>query len=165
MGKVARILILAVLVLLQLLFGVPEYLLGTEDYWLRALTYSFFHANWWHLAVNGLAVWTVYKHPCKPCRDLLFPFIIAVVVYPLSFRPVIGFSNVLYAALGLRTPTLKSRWWRQTPVFIFLAVTLAMVFIPQFSATTHIAAFLLGMGAAATKRLFQDLTSDCRRYL
>lgn len=161
----ARILIILTLVLLQLIFGVPEYFFGNGDYWLRAFTYSFFHANWWHLAVNSLAIWTIYKNPCKPCRDLLFPFIIAVVVYPLSFRPILGFSNVLYAALGLRTPSLKSKWWRQTPVIIFLVVTVAMVFIPKISASTHIAAFMLGMGAAGTKRLFQDLTSDCRRYL
>ena len=159
-----RIVLILLLVTLQAVFGIPAFI-SDGPYWQRALLYSFFHANWWHLAVNCLALWTIYKHPCKPCRDLLFPFIIAVAVYPLSFRPVIGFSNVLYAALGLRTPSLRSRWWKQTPVIVFLIVTLAMVFIPRFSATTHIAAFLLGMGGAAIGRFHKSLTDDFRRYL
>ena len=98
--------IIILLTALQAFFGIPGFM--TEGvWWQRALAYSFFHANWWHLAVNAIAVWTIYKRPCKPCRDLLFPYLIAVVVFPLSLRPVIGFSNVLYAALGLRTPSLR----------------------------------------------------------
>lgn len=161
-----RIVLILLLVALQALFGIPDYMTDGQ-YWLRALTYSFFHGNWWHLAVNAIAIWTIYnpKRPCKPCSDLLFPIIIAALVYPLSFRPVIGFSNVLYAALGLRTPSLKSKWWRQPSVVIFLIVTVALVFVPQFSATTHISAFLLGMAGAALKRFYNDLTRDCRRYL
>lgn len=165
MGQVVRILIVAVLVLAQAVFGIPDYFFGDGHYWLRALSYSFFHANWFHLAVNGLAVWTIYRRPCKPVRDLLVPFLIAVLVYPLSFRPVIGFSNVLYACLGLRTPSLKSKWWRQSSVIVFLAVTVALVFVPQFSATTHIAAFVLGMGGASLRRGWLKLTEDARRYL
>lgn len=157
--------IIVALVALQAVFGIPEYLRGTGDYWLRATTYSFFHGGWWHLAVNALAIWTIYRYPLKPGRDLIVPYIIAVLVYPLSLRPVIGFSNVLYAALGLRTPPLRSAWWRQPSVLTFLAVTVAMVFIPRFSATTHIAAFLLGMAGAALHRKYGDLTRDCRRYL
>ena len=160
-----RIVIIAVLVILQAVVGIPALLQGDGDYWLRALAYSFFHANWWHLAVNCLAIWGIYRYPCKPWRDLLLPFLIAVLVYPLSFRPVIGFSNVLYAALGLRTPPLSSPWWKKTEVIIFLAVTLLMVFIPRFSATTHIAAFALGMAGASAKRFYQTLTKDARRYL
>ena len=161
-----RIVLILVLVVLQAVFGPPEYLLGSDQYWARALSYSFFHANWWHLAVNSLAIWAVYKRPGKKVvRDLAVPFVIAVLVYPLSFRPVIGFSNVLYAAIGLRTPSLKSRWWTQTNVIIFLAVTLLMVFIPRFSATTHIAAFVLGMAGSSVSRLWAYLTRDARRYL
>ena len=155
--------IIILLTALQAFFGIPGFM--TEGvWWQRALAYSFFHANWWHLAVNAIAVWTIYKRPCKPCRDLLFPYLIAVVVFPLSLRPVIGFSNVLYAALGLRTPSLRSRWWRQPAVIVFLAVTVVMLFIPRFSAMTHIAAFLLGMAGAAIRRGWLNITQDARRY-
>ena len=158
-----RLIIISALVLLQALFGVPEFL-SSGPYWLRAIGYSFFHASWWHLAVNAVAILTIYKRPCKPCRDLLFPFLFAVLVYPLSFRPVIGFSNVLYACLGLRTPPLSSPWWKQPSVIVFLLVTVAMVFIPRFSATTHIAAFLLGMLGASISRAYKSVTQDARRY-
>lgn len=161
-----RVALIILLVVLQAVSGPPEFLSGTEHYWLRALTYSFFHAGWLHLAVNCFAIWTIFN----PSRQkmtlvLLVAFFIAVLVYPLSFRPVIGFSNVLYATLGLRTPPLKSAWWKQPAVITFLVITVAMLFFPRFSATTHIAAFLMGMAAASIKRFYQDITSDCRRYL
>lgn len=166
MVRIAIILLLAVL---QAVFGAPGWLKPDgAPYLVRALSYSFFHGNWWHLAVNSLAIWTIFdpkRHPCKPCRDLLIPFIIAVLVYPLCWKPVIGFSNVLYALLGQRTPPLSSPWWKQTPVIVFLAVTVAMVFIPRFSATTHVAAFLLGMGVASIIRYRQSLLRDAGRYL
>ena len=161
-----RIILILILVVLQAVFGAPEYLLGAEHYWARALSYSFFHANWWHLAVNAIAIWTIYQPRYKTGPlQIAVAFVIAVLVYPLSLRPVIGISNLLYATLGLRTPSLKSKWWKQTPVIIFLAVTIAMLFIPRFSATTHIAAFLLGMAGAAIKRQYYVLTNEARRYL
>lgn len=159
-----RIVLILLLVAMQIAFGAPDYLLGTEHYWLRALSYSFFHASWWHLAVNCLAAWGIFVPSRKWSKMLLWAFFIAVLVYPLSFRPVIGFSNVLYAVLGLRTPSLKSKWWRQPAVIVFLVVTVALVFVPRFSATTHIAAFVLGMAGASLKRGWLKLTSDARRY-
>ena len=158
-----RIVIIVVLVILQAVFGIPQFMFD-GPYLERALAYSFFHGNWWHLAINAIAIWTIYRNPCKPCRDLVIPFIIAVLVYPISFRPVIGFSNILYAAIGLRTPSLTSKWWKQSSVIIFIVVTVALVFIPRFSATTHIAAFILGMGFAGLKRLYMNITKDARRY-
>lgn len=158
--------IIILLTALQACIGIPSFL-SDGGYWPRALAYSFFHGSWWHLAVNAIAVWTIYnpKRPCKPCRDLVIPYMIAVAVFPIALRPVIGFSNILYAALGMRTPSLRSRWWRQPAVIVFLAVTIAMLFIPKFSATTHIAAFLLGMAGAAASRWWITLTKDARRYL
>ena len=150
MGK-CRIVIIAVLIACMAAAGAPEFLLS-GPYSVRALTYHFFHASWWHLAVNCLATWTIFV-PSRKCHRLLpVAFFIAVMVYPLSLRPVIGFSNVLYAVLGLRTPSFKSKWWGQSSVIVFLAVTVAMVFIPRFSATTHIAAFVLGVLVASIRR-------------
>lgn len=163
-----RIVLILVFVVLQAVCGAPAWLMPDgAPYFVRTLGYSFFHANWLHLVVNCLAVWTVYdpkRRPCKPCTDLLFPFLIAVLVYPLSFRPVIGFSNVLYAVLGIRTPALSSTWWKQPTVVVFLVITLLMVFIPRFSATTHVAAFLLGMLVSSARRGWAKLTRDARRY-
>lgn len=165
MGKrKVAISIIILLLCMQVFFALPDFFYGGGRFWLRAFTYSFFHANWAHLACNCIAVWSLYRDPCKPCRDLLFPFLIAVAVYPLAMRPVLGFSNVIYAAIGLRTPSLRSSWWRRTPVLVFLAVTVLLLFIPQFSATTHIAAFAAGMLLAAVRRGWLILTRDARRY-
>ena len=162
-----RISIIAILVTANLVFGIPDWLNpGCSPYPVRALAYSFFHASWWHLAVNSRAVWTVYKKgkTSEAITELAVAYIIASLVYPLSFRPVIGFSNILYATLGLRTPPLSSRWWKSTPVIIFGLVTVGMAVIPSVSATTHIAAFALGVGRAGAKRLIKSLTDDARRY-
>lgn len=162
-----RIIIIAVLVALHAVFGIPGWLSPDSPYLVRATTYSFFHASWWHLAVNSLAAWTIFRkaNPCKACTELALAYVIAVLVYPLSLRPVIGFSNILYAVLGYRTPPLSSKWWRQPAVITFLAITVGMVFIPRFSATTHIAAFVIGMGLASVRRLVNSTMNDARRYL
>ena len=160
-----RVIVIASLVLLQLIIGVPEFMSGSGDYWLRALSYSFFHANWWHLAVNALAAVGIFAPSRKRnTMYLALGYAIAVLVYPLALRPVLGFSNVLYAVLGLRTPSLRSPWWRRTEVIVFLVVTVAMVAVPQLSATTHIAAFALGAVFAAIGRGWNKLSADARRY-
>lgn len=158
-----RIVIIVLLVVLQAFFGIPDFLTG-GPYLQRALAYSFFHAGWLHLAVNCLAVWGVYGRGRKPLKDLLLSLFVAVLVYPLSFRPVIGFSNVLYCTLGLRVPPFSNAWWKSRNAIIFVAVTLGMAFIPQLSATTHIAAFLCGMFLSYLRRSLQNLFKDARRY-
>lgn len=161
----ARLILIAVLAGLQLAFGAPDWLQPDgAPYLVRAMSYSFFHGNWWHLAVNSIAIWTIYQRQSK-YSELLFSFLIAVAVYPLSFKSVIGFSNILYAQLGLRTPSLSSSWWKQPSVIVFLAVTILLVFIPRFSATTHVAAFVLGMAIAGVRRFRNNLLRDARRYL
>lgn len=165
MCKYTRIIIIAILVALQVIFGLPACFYGTAPYLQRCFLYSFFHANWFHLAVNCIAIWTIFDPRRKMSfLQLVSSFIIALLVYPLSFRPVVGFSNVLYATLGLRTPALSSSWWKQPAVIVFIIATIAMVFIPQISATTHVAAFLLGMAGASLRRAWLKLTDDARRY-
>ena len=165
MGAIRYILI-AILVALYTILGIPDWV-RDGSYLLRASTYSFFHASVWHLAVNSLAIWGIFRKDnlCKACRDLAISYIIAIIVFPFSVRPVIGFSNILYAVIGLRTPPLTSKWWRSSQVIVFLIVTVALVFIPRFSATTHIAAFLLGIGCAYVRRFNQSIVKDARRYL
>lgn len=162
-----RIIFIVVLVAVHIVLGCPSWLAAKEvDYWLRALSYSAFHANWWHLAVNCLAIWTIFspKRRGKALQDVT-AFLIAVLVYPLSLRPVVGISNFLYAVIGLRSPALSSKWWKSPGTITFLAVTLLMLFIPQFSATTHIAAFICGVLAASVKRGLNSLLKDARRYI
>ena len=161
-----RIVLILLLEAVHLVVGIPQFLSAADtQWWVKALSYPFFHANVFHLAVNCIAVWAIYRPGvCKPCRDLLFPFVVSFLVYPISPRPVIGISNMLYAAIGARTPSLSSPWWRRTPTIIFLSITVLMLFIPQFSAVTHILSFVAGALLASFHRFYLNITKDARRY-
>lgn len=168
MGRILRYILIVTLAGLWLAFRAPDWLAGTDvPYIRRALAYSFFHASWLHLAVNCIAAWSIFRPgpSCKPCRDLLLSYLVAVLVYPLSLRPVIGFSNILYAVLGLRTPALSSPWWRRPEAIVFLAVTVLMLFVPQFSALSHIFAFLLGMAMAGIRRFTEKTLKDAGHFI
>lgn len=162
-----RIIILLALVLSQMICGCPDRMLPDgAPYIVRAFEYSFHHASWLHLAINGIALWGVYSPKRKGIvLQLLMSYLIAVVVYPVSFRPCLGFSNILYATLGMRTPELNSPWWRTPSVIVFLAVTVVMVFLPQFSGMTHLLSFLLGMICATICRVYRKNVKDAGRFV
>lgn len=162
-----RVLVILALVLSQVIFGCPDRMLpGGAPYAVRALEYSFHHASWWHLAVNTLSVWTVYRpHRKDNIVHLFVSFVVAFLVYPISLRPCLGFSNILYATIGMRTPAISSPWWRTTPIIVFLVVTVAMLFFPQFSGLSHIAAFACGMLTAAVQRFYKKNLKDADRFI
>ena len=167
MGRAVRYVLIIALVALYVVCGAPDWLAGSEAPLMkRAALYPFFHASVWHLAVNALAVWTVFspKREGKG-RELLLSYLIALLVYPLSLRPVIGFSSILFATLGQRTPSLSSRWWRTPPVILFIVLMFAMLAFPQLSGLTHIFSFALGMLIAACRRLVNGLLSDAQRFI
>lgn len=155
--------LIVMLVAVYAAFGCPDSLLpGDSPYLCRAVFYPLFHANLWHLAVNCIAAWGVFKPERTNRRDIFAAIIISFLVYPLALRPVVGISNILYAAIGLRTPSLRSRWWKQPAVIVFLVVTVGMLAVPQFSATTHIAAFAFGVGIQIVRRRINSIMRDVR---
>lgn len=159
-----RYFIISTLLCMQVFCGVPEFFYGSGHFALRAVTYSFFHASLLHLVINCLGVWTIFA-PSRRGKllHLVVGSLIAVLVYPLALRPVLGFSNILFAVLGMRTPSLGSSWWKRKEVLIFIAVNIATLFIPRISAVTHIAAFACGMLVAALRRSIEPYLSDVRR--
>jgi len=155
-----RIVLIVAVVAVRIFAGYPDFLVSSPLL-LRSIVYPFFHVNWWHLAVNCIAVWTVFAPKKKGnVRICLVSFLISALVYPLSLKPVLGLSNLLYAAIGLRTPPLSSRWWRSMPVVVFLTVTAAMLFIPGISGFTHIAAFVTGTVLSGIVRWIDKLERD-----
>lgn len=157
--------IIITLLAVRLLFGCPEWLSGDGSPLLKALAYPLFHASIWHLGANAVAVWTVFSPRRGNAALLAAASVISFAVYPLSARPMVGISNLIYAAIGLRTPPLRSPWWREPSVVLFLTVTAAMLVLPQFSAATHIAAFAAGCACSALRRRYLKLKGDARRYL
>ena len=162
-----RQVIIAILTVTLLTCGCPGYLSdASASWWLRASTYHLFHANVFHLAVNCLAVWTVFRP--APWRrnqwaDLILGYIVATLMYCTAMSPVVGMSNILFAVFGMRTPGFRSPWWRKGEVDLFFALTFASVLIPGISAVTHITSLLLGILIAEARRRLKSVDDDYRR--
>ena len=92
-------------------------------------------------------------------------YVIASLSILATATPVIGFSNLIYAFIGLRSPSFKSKWWRHSGTIAFMVVTLAMVFIPNISAVTHIICFSAGVAVSAIVRQLKQIRDDSKRYL
>lgn len=161
-GNNIRIIISGILVFMALVFGCPDYL--HQKGMNVALTYHFFHANPFHLAANLLSVWLIFRRGVKyRWQAIALAYILAVISWHFTSDSIVGISNMVFAYLGLRTPSFRDGWWRQSTVITFLVVTLAMAFLPNVSGITHITSFVLGCACAAFKRILNSIASDYRR--
>jgi hypothetical protein len=161
-GSNIRIIIIGALLSMQIAFGCPEFL--HSDSWHISLVHHFFHANIFHLAVNSLSIWTLFRKGFKySISPIVWAYIIGSASWFCTSADVVGFSNILFALIGLRTPSLKNAWWRQPSVIVFFAITALMAFLPQVSAVTHIVSFSLGCIVAGASRIINKISSDFRR--
>ena len=161
-GRDISIIAIGILLATMLLFGCPQWL--HSDAWHVAFLHHFFHVNIFHLAVNSLSLWMMWRRAPSIDWHLVFTaFILASLSWFASSADVAGASNFIFAALGLRTPELTSRWWRQASVITFLAVTILMAALPQVSAVTHIVSFVSGCICAAVFRTLKQIGDDVRR--
>lgn len=161
-GNDIRIILSGILVSVMLLFGCPDFLHQKDAY--VALTYHLFHANIFHLATNLLSVWLIFRRCIKyRWQPIALAYVIAVISWYFTPDSIAGISNMVFAYLGLRTPSLRDGWWRQSAVITFLVVTVAMAFLPNVSGITHIVSFILGCACAAFKRILNSIASDYRR--
>lgn len=137
-----------------------------EDSLATMLTYHFLHANVFHLAVNCLAIWTMFPPQRKDnLAQLIFGLAVSFIVYPLHVRPIIGISNLIFAVAGLRTPPLSHSWWRSSNALVYIGVMFLMLLLPQFSAVTHIASFAVGVLSACAVRAYKETRAYAERYL
>lgn len=128
------------------------------------IVHHFFHANVFHFAVNALAVWSVFDPITKPEKWILpIAFVIASASYCFTVKPVIGFSNILFAVAGIRTPSFKAPWWRSVNAWVFMGMMVLMFFLPKFSAITHLISFIFGVGVSACIRFSRGIDYDTRR--
>jgi hypothetical protein len=128
------------------------------------IVHHFFHANVFHFTVNAIAIWSVLDEKTRPEKWMLpVAFVIGSLSYCFALRPVIGFSNILFAMAGLRTPSFKNPWWKSSSAMVFFGSMIAMLFLPMVSATTHLVAYVYGIGIAASIRFYKKLDNDTRR--
>lgn len=161
-GKDIRIILIGVLLSVQLAFGCPDFLHSDGAH--VSMLHHFFHANVFHLAVNCLAVWTLFKKDVHyGLKRILMAYVIGSLSWFCSIEDVVGFSNFIFATIGLRTPSFESSWWKHPSVITFFVVTVLMAFLPNVSAVTHIVSFVLGCIAAGATRIINSVSSDFRR--
>lgn len=167
-----RIVVVGILCIVYILFGCPVgFASGSEAYITRALSYQFFHVNLFHLAVNCISVWILWKpeNDTDNRKEFFIAMLISFLVYPFGVRPCIGFSNVLFAVCGLRFRYFISSWfWRKAEIIFFYAVMIGMCFLHQFAGISHIAAYLAGVFITSahdkvSERL-KPLINDVRRF-
>ena len=125
--------------------------------------YHFLHANVFHLAANMLAGYYAFKR-CTVSR-VVTAYLIASLSFLCVADMVIGFSNIVYAMIGLKTPAFSHPWWRHPGTITFLVVSLLMVFLPNVSAVTHIISFCGGMAVSMISRGVQQIKNDSARYI
>lgn len=161
-GNSIRIIITGVLFSLYIAFGCPEWL--HSDSWYIALMHNFFHANIFHLVVNCLSIWVLFRKGVRyTMASLIWAFIICSSSWFFTSADTIGFSNFIFATIGLRTPSLKNAWWIHPSSIIFFTATALMALLPQVSGETHLISFILGCIAAGAHRIINSISSDFRR--
>lgn len=98
----------------------------------------FLHANIFHLAANVLCIALMKPSP----MDIVKAYPIAVAASFASFVPMVGFSTVLYAYIGLNIRT-----WRLGDMdkITFALCNFITIFIPNIAFGMHAAAFILGI--------------------
>ena len=161
-GNNIRIVLTGILVTSMLLWGCPDYLQTSGIH--VALTYHIFHVNVFHLAANLLSIWLIFaKGRQYGWSNILIAYVIATTSWYCSSIPIAGISNMIFAMLGLRTPSLRDRWWRTSAVLTFLAVTAGLAFVPKISTGTHLMSFALGTIWASVQRFIKHIGSDYSR--
>lgn len=161
-GNNIKIITIGVLVTMYMLWGCPAFL--HQDGGHIAMLHHFFHANIFHLAVNCLSIWTLFRRDVRyGIGSLIAAYIIGTLSWFATSADAVGFSNIIFALVGLRTPSLKSEWWKHPSVVTFLIITMVMAFLPQVSALTHMVSFTLGCIVAGAQRIINRVSSDFRR--
>ena len=161
-GSNLKIVLIGILVTMMLLFGCPTFLHYDDAY--ISLVHHFYHANIFHLAVNCLSLWALFRKGVRySVMHLTIAYIIGTLSWFCTSADAVGFSNIIFAIVGMRTPSLKSDWWRRSNTIYFLLINLVMLILPQVSAITHIVSFSLGCFVAGAIRIFNRLNRDYRR--
>lgn len=147
---------------MHILFGCPVFL--HYDYGYISLVHHFFHANIFHLAINCLSIWTLFRKDLRyDIAPLMFAYLIGTASWFFTSSDVVGFSNFIFALIGLRTPSIRNAWWRHPSVITFFVMTILMAFLPNVSAVTHVVSFVMGSGMAGAHRIFSKIRRDYSR--
>ena len=125
--------------------------------------HHFFHGNVFHLLVNFLSLYFIV--PRAKGWHLIAGYFIGSLSLLAAVTPVVGISNLVYAVIGVRSPSFGSWWWRHPGTKTFLIVTALMIFLPNVSAVTHIVSFVVGVLVSVSVRWYKQTSNDSARYI
>lgn len=155
-----------ILLLVVIYFTVsPDAVFSGSMPWIgKAALHNLIHANVFHLASNILVFWMLYA-PRRRHRWLLLvlSFAIGTLAFAASTGKSVGTSDMIFATIGLLTPSFRAAWWRRPETVVFLVVTALCIFVPFISATTHIAAFVCGVLLARLGDVKSRMSNDYYR--
>ena len=152
--------ILIVLLVAAMIAPRPEFL--SHRSFFSAVGHHFWHVNVFHLAVNSIGIWLAVS-PRRRMSEMLPAWVAASLSYVFATGPVLGFSNILFAIAGMDAARRPPSWWKQPATITFFATMLLMVFLPAFSAVTHIASFALGFLYGFVRKVLAKTLSDYGR--
>ena len=159
--KIAAVAVVAALALVYALVPVPAWM--REGASLRcALLHHFWHANVFHLAANSLVLLSFGWAVRRWYGLLPWAYAAASLSVLVAARPVIGFSNIIFAMSGLCATEVKG-YWEKRETWVFIGMMAGMLFIPRLSAATHIASFAGGLALGFIRKTIRRTADDCRR--
>lgn len=112
------------------------------------LTYSFCHANIFHLAANLVVLWSLRNRICL-CASL-FAAVLASFLPTYVSQPTVGLSGVIFAAIGIMWGKTGRFWDSCCVVMPFIVLTMLM---PGVNGILHLWTYMIGfiIGRIVTK--------------
>lgn len=112
------------------------------------LTYSFCHANIFHLAVNLVVLWSL-RNRIYLCASF-FAAVLASFLPAYVSQPTVGLSGLIFAAIGIMWGKTGRFWDSCIAVMPFIVLTMLL---PGVNGTLHLWAYMIGfiIGYIVTK--------------
>lgn len=156
--QIAKIEIIAfgVVCAVMLMLGIDAMLVGIYDgcRWHQHLTYQFFHANIFHLAVNLYVMWLCVTRFKLSQRQMLMCFIISAMAPATLPMPTIGASGIVYAMLGI----INTMVAKKLRFAMWIAVYIAILALFNCNWSIHLCCYALGFMSNSITLLWTRLT-------
>ena len=140
----------------MLMLGIDAMLVGiyVGCRWYQHLTYQFFHANIFHLAVKLYVMWLCVTRFKLSQRQMLMCFIISAMVPATLPMPTIGASGIVYAMLGI----INTMVAKKLRFAMWIAVYIAISALFNCNWSIHLCCYALGFMSNSITLLWTRLT-------
>lgn len=150
------IVILAVIYIVSLFTDVTTLGAGLSSPWYCLFTYSFIHANIFHVSVNAVFLWLYWKNtrfiPTK--TRIVYLAVIPAIAAALSLRavPTVGASAAVMTLAGILVAWFPRRLILRTTIIIVLSSLATFLFAPHINTPIHLYSFGFAFAAERLRR-------------